>query len=183
MKNQSNVTTIIKNGVYVVYQDGSYEVFNGKNSKENISMIGIAQDGHTFGVPLDHDYGRHPLLKNEFNEYNEHCKEEVDAMLNWDFVGETEHLKKLGLAFDLKDGHYLPTMPVFLAQYAERMQLNKALSYADAEEIDFSVSRWFSQRYNVNNAWIFFGYSRGLGNYYVNTTVQVGAVALWEPKI
>jgi len=182
MKNQSNVTTVIKNGVYVVYQDGSYEVFNGKNRKENVAMIGIAHDGHTFGVPLDHNYGRHSLLKNECAAIDEHCKDEVDALLNWDFVGETEYLKKLGLAFELSDGHYLPTMPVFLAQYAERMQLNKALSYVDVKEIDFSVPRWFSQRYNVYNVWFFYGTYRTLNYSNVYYTYQVGAVTLWNPE-
>lgn len=38
-------------------------------------------------------------------------------------------------------------------------------------------NRWFSQRYNVNNAWIFNGNNRNLNNNNVNNSNQVGAVS------
>ena len=38
-------------------------------------------------------------------------------------------------------------------------------------------NRWFSQRYNVNNAWYFNGNNRMLNNNNVNNSNQVGAVA------
>jgi len=180
-------TTIVgvappENGVYVVHKDGSYEEFNGENLMDDVAMIGIAYDGHTFGVPLDHDYGKQRLLKEDEYPEDEHCLDEVDALLNWDFKGETEYLKQLGLAFELKEGHYMPTMPVFLAMYFHRKYLNMALSLAGAKVIDFDISRWFAQRYNVHSAWGFDGYDRTLNNGNVNGTFQVGAVALWNPN-
>jgi hypothetical protein len=39
-------------------------------------------------------------------------------------------------------------------------------------------SRWFAQRYNVDNAWVFNGYNRYLSNTYVSSALQVGAVTL-----
>ena len=180
-------TTIVgvappENGVYVVHKDGSYEEFNGENLMDDVAMIGIAYDGHTFGVPLDHDYGKQRLLKEDEYPEDEHCLDEVDALLNWDFKGETEYLKQLGLAFELKEGHYMPTMPVFLAMYFHRKYLNMALSLAGAKEIDFGISRWFAQRYDVFYAWYFNGSYRNLNYGSVNSTVQVGAVALWNPN-
>ena len=38
-------------------------------------------------------------------------------------------------------------------------------------------NRWFAERYNANNAWIFNGNNRYLNNNNVNNTNQVGAVA------
>lgn len=172
----------IENGVYVVHKDGSYEEFDGENLMDDVAMIGIAYDGHTFGVPLDHDYGEQRLLKEDEYPEDEHCLNEVDALLNWDFKGETEYLKQLGLAFELKEGHYLPTIPVFLAMYCHRKNLNMALSLAGAKKIDFSAYRWFAQRYSVGSAWLFSGYSGRLYYYYVNSAYRCQAVALWNPE-
>ena len=172
---------VLYNGVYIVYRDGGYEEFDGDNIKENASFIGIAFDGHTFGVPLDHDYGKRRLLKEDNYPLDEHCLSEADALLNWDFVGETEYLKQLGLAFELKEGHYLTTAPVFLAEYAFKEELNKALKYLGAKEIDFRADRWFAQRSSVYIAWFFSGYYGNLYNNLVNLANQVGAVTPWNP--
>ncbi len=169
-------------GVYVVYNDGSYEEFNGNNKdKADIAFIGIAYDGHTFGVPLNNDYGSHRLLKKDEYPTDEHCLNEMETLLNWDFVGETEYLDKLGLDFVLREGEYLPTATVFLAMYAHREQLNKALAYAGGQKIDFSAFRWLAARYGINSAWYFYGTYGSLSNNYVINAYQVGAVTLWEP--
>ena len=172
----------IENGVYVVHKDGSYEEFNGENLMDGVAMIGIAYDGHTFGVPLDYDYGEQRLLKEDKYPKDEHCLNEVDALLNWDFKGETEYLKQLGLAFELKEGHYLPTIPVFLAMYCHRKNLNMALSLAGAEVINFDISRWFAARYDANYAWFFYGDYGLLGVNYVINAIRSQAVALWNPE-
>ena len=174
--------TPIENGVYVVHKDGSYEEFNGENLMDDVAMIGIAYDGHTFGVPLDHDYGEQRLLKEDEYPEDEHCLNEVDALLNWNCKGETEYLKQLGLAFELKEGHYLPTMPVFLAMYYHRKNLNMALSLAGAKEIDFSTYRWFATRYDVFTAWYFYGWSGELDDGGVYDALRCQAVALWNPE-
>jgi hypothetical protein len=173
----------LPNGVYVVYSDGSYKPYASGMDVTGITMIGIAHDGHYFGVPLDWKYGNQRLLKKDGYERDSHCVCEADMLLNWDFVGETEYLRGLGLAFTLKPGHYIPTGPVFLAMYANRNQLNAAMAAAGAEKIDFGESRWFAERYNVGNAWYFYGNYGYLTNFTVINGLQVGAVTLWEPKI
>lgn len=173
----------LHNGVYVVYADGSYKPYVAGMDVTGIAMIGIAHDGHYFGVPLDWNYGNQRLLKGDRYPDDGHCVREADMLLNWDFVGETEYLKSLGLAFTLKPGHYIPTGPVFLAMYANRNQLNAALTATGAEEIDFGEDFWFAERYNVLIAWYFNGTYRTLSYYSVSNTTQVGAVALWEPKL
>ena len=172
----------IENGVYVVHKDGSYEEFDGENLMDDVAMIGIAYEGHTFGVPLDYDYGEQRLLKKGEYPDDEHCLNEVEALLNWDFKGETEYLKQLGLAFELKEGHYLPTIPVFLAMYCHRKNLNMALSLAGAEEIDFSAYRWFATRGSVNSAWFFDGWYGLLDYGDVYYAIRSQAVALWNPE-
>lgn len=46
----------------------------------------------------------------------------------------------------------------------------------------FATNRWFAQRYNVNNAWIFNGNNGTLNNNNVYNGNQVGAVANLSEK-
>lgn len=171
----------IANGVYTIYEDGtSMPAKSAKKGK--ISRIGIAHDGHYFSVPLNWNYGKSRLLEKDKYPEDEYCQKEIEAILDWDFVKHTDHLKELGLAIELKEGHYLPTMPVFGAMYHNREALNEALKYAGAEEIDFSEDFWFAQRYNVYYAWFFNGDPRSLYYSSVYGTIQCGAVSLWKPK-
>ena len=178
----SQTREILENGVYAVYTDGHYELFWEGLFKGNIAFIGIAHDGHYFGVPLDWNYGRSPLLEREYPK-DDFCMNECDALLDWDFVKHTRHIQELGTPIKLKEGHFLPVAPVFLAMYGNKENLNAALAFAGAEEIDFSLDYWFAERCNVYLAWLFYGTTRYLYINHVHSTFQVGAVVLWEPKI
>lgn len=175
----------IPDGVYYLLKDGLYVPVGRRVifpiSPESISAIGIAHDEHYFSVPLDWNYGKSRLLNKDKYPEDEYCQREIEAILDWDFVKHTKHLKELGLAIELKDGHYLPTMPVFGAIYHNREALNEALKYAGAEEFDFSEDFWFAQRYSVSAAWFFSGDSRTLYNGGVYIAFQCGAVSLWKP--
>lgn len=173
----------LANGVYIVYKNGLYERYSKDCSIKDIAFIGVAHEGHTFGLPLDCLYKKSRLLVKDEYPVDSHCVSEVDALLNWDFVGETRYLQGLGLSFQLKEGHYIPTMPVFTALYAYRNDLNDVLKRADRTQIDFKSDFWFAQRYGVNGAWVFNGSYRMLNcfSYGVSNAAQVVAVALWEP--
>ena len=47
----------------------------------------------------------------------------------------------------------------------------------------FATNRWFAQRYNVNNAWIFNGNNGNLNNNNVYNGNQVGAAANLSAKV
>ena len=172
----------LANGVYLIYKDGSYIEYTEQPVFTDYISIGIAHDGHYFRVPLYWDYGKQQLLKEDGYNEDSHCVCETDMLMNWDFVGETEYLRQLGLAFVLRHEHYIPTGPVFLAMYANRNQLNAALTAAGSDEIDFKKDYWVAQRNGVYNAWLFYGYNRSLINDYVYYASQVCAVAPWEPR-
>ena len=173
----------LANGVYIVYKNGLYERYSKDCSIKDIAFIGVAHEGHTFGLPLDCLYKKNRLLVKDEYPVDSHCVSEVDALLNWDFVGETRYLQGLGLSFQLKEGHYIPTMPVFTALYAYRDDLNDVLKRVDRTQIDFKSDFWFAQRYGISSAWVFGGSGRMLSYNYTNVygAYQVVAVALWEP--
>ena len=175
---------ILPNGVYIVLNNGDFYRYTKDESvtKSVVKHIGIAYDGHYFGIPLDWSYGRKKLLKRDDHPKDEYCQTEIQALAEWDFVKHTDHLKDLGLAFDLKDGHYLYTPAMWVAIYSMKDEVNAALKAVGAEEINFKECYWFAERFNVNTCFVFGGYSVRLGIIIVHNAAQVGAVTLWNPE-
>lgn len=142
--------------------------------------VRIWHDGHTFKVLKNWDRGVCPLLSKDGRKESvqnvERLQNEVEALLDWDFVGATKHIKILGTDIPLGEGEYLPTAPVFLAMYKYKDELNATLKSMGAEEIDFSEDCWSAQRYNANGAWLFSGNSGVL--YYRNVVDALRAIAV-----
>lgn len=170
-----------EDGVYIIRTDGSFErYYEGQTDTENLEKLGIVYDGHKFALPLDGSYGEQKLLTRSNHPKDDYCQCECEALADWDFAKHTNHLKELGLGFELKEGHYLPTAPVWVAIYHNRKIINKLLKLRSAKPIDFEDDYWFAQRYGVNSAWFFSGGYGDLGNINVNLGFQVQAVTLWE---
>lgn len=155
------------------YKNGVYQEANG---------VRIWHDGHTFLVPKDWNKGEWPLLNKKGRENSKQNKErlmnEMDALLDWDFVAATKHIQHLGTDIPLKDEEYLMTAPVWLAMYKHRIELNKALNNIGAMEIDFDKTQWLAQRSYINRAWFFYGISGSLENSRVAFAFQVGIIML-----
>ncbi len=154
-----------KNGVYVLLDSGEIVPYP-TNSCKNVRMIAIFHDGHSFGVPLDGDLGEYPLLKSDEHPMDDFCVNECQALLDWDFIGNTKHIQELGTDIPLEDGQYQPTAPVWLAMYAYKDELNNALADFGGTPIDFSKEYWFAQRCSVYGAWGFGGAGGDLYYYY-----------------
>lgn len=176
---------ILPNGTYFVLKDGSFCRWDNENDefpdKKLIAFIGISHDTHKFGVPINGNKGIWPLLNcgSNYPAKDDECMNEADAILDWDFVGATKHIQKLGTDIPLQDGEYLPTAPVFLAMYKNRIALNAMLKYAGGKEIDFSEDCWFGRRYYSLSAWFFYGNDGYLSSDYVGSSYLVQAVTLW----
>ena len=144
--------------------------------------VRIWHDRHTFKVLKKWNKGRYDLLTDEGYEKSkqntERLQNEAEALLDWDFVGATEHIQKLGTDIPLDKGEFLPTAPVYLAMYKYKDELNAALKAMGAEEIDFSEDTWFAQRYNMYLGWIFYGNHGQLGSNGVYSAHRVLAVTL-----
>lgn len=144
--------------------------------------VRIWHDGHTFKVLKNWDRGLCSLLsedgRKESVQNEERLQNEVEALLDWDFVGATKHIQILGTDITLDEGEYLPTAPVFLAMYKYKDELNATLKSMGAEEIDFSEDTWFAQRYSLLSAWTFYGRNGSLGNGNVGSALRTIAVAL-----
>lgn len=145
--------------------------------------VRIWKDGHTFLVPKDWNKGEWPLLNNKGYERSKKSKErlltnELDVLLDWDFVAATKLIQDLGTDIPLKEGEYMITGAVHLAMYEYRHELNKALRAMGAEEINFDEDCWLAQRCNGYIAWSFYANYGSLNSSSVYGTLQVRTVSL-----
>jgi hypothetical protein len=156
------------NGVYIVYEDGHYEPFNGENSKENVKYVGIVHDGHAFCVALK-DLGEFPLVKDIRkcpDESDLYVRRECDALNDWEYVERTKHIQEVGTDIPLEEGEYLPSLPMLVAMcyWAER-GLNAALEYVGGEPLRMDEYYWSATEYGSTYAWgVYFG-SGSVGYY------------------
>lgn len=146
----------LPNGIYLVYEDGHYEPFNGESSKENVKYVGIVHDGHAFCVALK-DLGEFPLVKNIRkcpDESDFYVRRECDALNDWEYIERTKHIQEVGTDIPLSEGEYLPSLPMLVAMcyWAER-GLNAALEYVGGEPLRIDSIYWSATEFTSNYAW------------------------------
>lgn len=156
-----------QDGVYIVYEDGYIAYFDGNNSKEGVSYVGLKFDGHYLAVALK-DAGYCQLVKGDFpkdNSWN-YKDREWKAIEDWDGKGNTEHLRENGLNSEikLKEWEYIPAsgQQLFMDKHLEK--LNEALLYVGGDPIKMDNWYWSSSECYASYAWVV-GFGSGAINY------------------
>ena len=140
----------VPNGLYIVYDDGTCKPFTGNNpesDKEGAVLIGVAVDGHTYGVTLK-DKGSFSLVRNTDDCPEEHPlyrERQCDALSDWDFIERTKHIQEVGTDIPLDEGEYVPSLPVLvnMCHHADK-GLNKALEFIGGEPLKMDKDYWSS---------------------------------------
>ena len=144
----------IPNGLYIMYDDGTCKPYTGNNlesDKEGAVSIGVAVDGHTYGVTLK-DKGSFPLVRNTDDCPEEHPlyrERQCDALSDWDFVERTKHIQEVGTDIPLDEGEYIPSLPVMvnMCHHADK-GLNNALEFIGGEPLKMDEDYWSSTESN-----------------------------------
>ena len=106
----SNDSHSIKDGVYIIYKDGSYELFNGENKKDDVSKIGLVMGEKKIAIGLK-DKGDYSLTNdNDYEECGKYYDNSIDAISDWDGEKNTEHIKSIGTDIPLDDGEFIPSV-------------------------------------------------------------------------
>ena len=144
-----------KDGVYLIYDNGSYAPFTGGNPKENIKSVGVVFQGHSFAVALNDLPKQYALVRD-----TDKCERDsplykgvIDSIFDWDAEAHTKHIVEAGTDIPLKDGEFIPTAAMLAAMYRIREDLNKALVYAGGEALKTDEYYWSSSEFSANNSW------------------------------
>lgn len=170
----------VADGIYVVYEDGYYELFTSENDKEGhggIKYIGVSYDGHAWCVSLK-NLGEWPLVTDAEKcpeERSFYCTE-CEGLIDWEYMERTKHIQEIGTDIPLEDGEYLPSLPMLVVMCAMKKIINEAIEYAGGEPMpdDYHWSCTESNRYNARIVNFSNGYANYYGKYY---SLAVRAVA------
>lgn len=173
-------------GVYIVYNDGSHELFDGHNCKENVKYVGLIHNGRHIAVALNNLGGEdkeYQFLKGGASapEESVYYTRQMGICAFEDFAGKanTEHIKNeydSEIPFDLlEDGEYIPAMGEWglLMMFASR--INEALVYVGGTPIKGWL--WSSTESSQYGAWYVNFYDGGTGTYGKFSSNSVRAVA------
>lgn len=174
-------------GVYIIYKDGSYELFTGHNNKENVKYVGLIYNGRHIAVALNNLGGEdkeYQFLKDGacVPEESVYYTRQQGINAFEDFAGKanTEHIKNeydSEIPFDLlEDGEYIPAMGewVLLMMFASR--INEALVYVGGTPIKGWL--WSSTESSQYGAWLVYFYdgnTDGSGKCYSTSVRAVAA--------
>ena len=145
-----------KDGVYIIYDNGSFAPFSGDNSKENIKSIGVVFQGHSFAVALNDLPEQYALVRDidECERDSPLYKDVIDSIFDWDAEARTKHIVEAGTEIPLKDGEFIPTAAMLVAMYRLREDLNKALVYAGGEALKTDDYYLSSSEGSAGISWI-----------------------------
>ena len=149
-----------KDGVYLIYDNGSFAPFTGDNSKEHIKSVGVVFQGHSFAVALNDLSEQYALVRD-----TDKCERDsplykgvIDSIFDWDAEAHTKHIVESGTDIPLKDGEFIPTAAMLVAMYRLREDLNKALEYAGGEALKTDEYYWSSSENGQGGSWmLYFG--------------------------
>lgn len=149
----SNDSHSTKDGVYIIYEDGSYELFNGENKKDDVSKIGLVMGEKKIAIGLKDKEGY--SLTND-NDDEEECGKyydnSIDAISDWDGEKNTEHIKSIGTDIPLDDGEFIPSVGQISFINLFLKSVNEALKYVGGEKLEGYY--WTSTEYSAENAWL-----------------------------
>ena len=153
-----------QDGIYLVYTDGHAELFNGENTKRNVTYIGVVFQGHRFGVSLTEieaallPEGKQPTKRTTY-------KTECESIYDFDSADNTARLVEDNpeLANYLKPGEAIPALGVLVIMCNLREDINRALEYVGGHQLTDEYY-WSSAEYSAHVAW-----AASFGHGYVNT--------------
>ena len=157
----------LEDGIYLCYEGGKRQLYDGTNPTERVDHIGIKVGTHMVGLCLN-SQGEHELPYNSDLDKDDfdHKRQELHALDDFNGKANTEHLKRHGeFDFDLADDEWIPSLGELAIIYKNKEKINEALAYVGGDEL---VDDWYwsSTEYNSFYAWIVY-FSNGTVRYFI----------------
>jgi hypothetical protein len=156
-----NVNCQCEDGIYICYEGGERQLYDGNNPAERVDHIGIKVGTHMVGLCFNSQGERElpynsDLDKDDF-DYKRH---ELHALDDFNGKANTEHLKRHGeFDFDLADDEWIPSLGELAIICKNKEKINEALAYVSGDEL---VDDWYwsSTETRATGAW-YVGFSNG----------------------
>ena len=173
----------INNGVYIIYNDGSYKKFTKRTSIKNAKLVGIVDNEHSFAVStknLEINRSERIILYQENESITKNIRTPIcDAINEWNYVGFTNRIKKVNPSITLKKNEYIPTISALITMYHYKSKgLDTALELIG--EPLFGIY-WSCIELSDCRAWALYWND---GRIYVNTKTNdyyVRTIHKWKP--
>lgn len=165
-------------GVYICYADGSKELWNGSNSKENVSHIGIKLGNFKFGLQL-YDKGTYQLLRDDVRcpaTADHYTRGKRNAFEDFDAEAATARIVALGTDIPLAAGELIPTLGQWGLMMIFASAIQEALAYVGGEPLTDEDWYWSATEASQNTAWYVIFYDGYTGNNYKDYSYRVRAV-------
>lgn len=163
----SSTTSVLRkedpaDGVYLVMEDGEIiRYVDGETNADTTKCIGVGlklgNRALTISLKDAANGGYVTLVKDKdtTDESKYYRESYIDASADWDGVGNTDHLKRVGLnkEIELKPGQWLPSLGELKFIQLFRKEVNQALAYVGG---DILAGDWYwsSTECRAPDAWL-----------------------------
>ena len=152
-------------GVYICYNDGHNELYDGNNPKDDVRGIGLVVGSHSLCVSLEDIDDTTLTNRNGESGYDKYISDWDLVRMDYDGAENTKHIQEIGTGIKLADGEYIPSLGELYLIYLYKYKINDALSYVYGKQIADDWY-WSSTEYSATNAWYLNFSNGGQSNYY-----------------
>ena len=127
-------------GVYICYNDGHNELYDGNNPKGDVRGIGLVVGSHSLCVSLEDIDDTTLTNRDGKSDYSKYISDWDLARMDYDGAENTKHIQEIGTDIKLADGEYIPSLGELYLIYLYKYEINKALSYVYGKQI---ADEWY----------------------------------------
>ena len=146
-------------GVYICYNDGHNELYDGNNPKDDVRGIGLVVGSHSLCVSLGDIDDTELTNRDDKSDYDKYISDWDLARMDYDGAENTKHIQEIGTGIKLADGEYIPSLGELYLIYLYKYKINEALSYVYGKQIADDWY-WSSTEASAQYAW-YLGFNLG----------------------
>ena len=140
-------------GVYICYDDGHNELYDGNNQKDDVRGIGLVVGSHSLCVSLEDIDDTALTNRDGKSDYGKYISDWDLARMDYDGAENTKHIQEIGTDIKLADGEYIPSLGELYLIYLHKYEINEALSYVYGKQIA-DEWYWSSTEGSATSAWL-----------------------------
>ena len=146
-------------GVYICYNDGHNELYDGNNPKDDVRGIGLVVGSHSLCVSLRDIDDTKLTNRDDKSDYDKYISDWDLARMDYDGAENTKHIQEIGTDIKLTDVEYIPSLGELYLIYLHKYKINYALGYVHGKLIA-DEWYWSSTELSASGAW-YLGLSLG----------------------